>query len=627
MEYEYASYERLHGIVKDCEENMADSILRCDEKQFYYDLGELVNYSFLIKSNLSKLKNELSYPLLRTDEYSLEDTMLRQMVDKYSKLKSRVERLIILYEVEFLEKCVLFPGEKPVTAGPSGAGGPSGGRQAPEPSAPPVTAAPPAQPATTSQMPTGEDPADWIDIPPEPAVPEDSTGEYLKCVEKCRLILEKIGPLKNRLKRLKAAAPENVQAWEKELARLKNIYRISLKRSTQQKFIALNGKEHWGAAEFRGQYIANGYKPVDEPTRIDPGREQYLKMLNGKIAALENKIFRYYVEHPTRQDENARQNEMRKIEEEMAKVREEHRNCVKSCERSAAPPKQPPKKPPKQPKIPPIIKGYFRPTPRPAHPHQTPSSPQTTPTPQPTPPVQPPPQPQTSDTSAGSQGMPIEEPKPLEATEGFDAEPALDTRNYATTVVPLGTEEVQYVDIKGDRAKCDIATLYKPTPQGMDVTASTVATGQGADFRKWKVDDVRMNLDGEVIKPDKEEDFYIEKNSYYREAAAVTLAAIGSQYRRCAGEAQSGEVCPVTGQKKEVSERKDTIADGIDSAGMAAGMGLLASQARGSIPAKKVTFNLDKTQAKKLLDKKGELRVTAKNETAHQDQTFKVPMR
>jgi len=225
--------------------------------------------------------------------------------------------------------------------------------------------------------------------------------------------------------------------------------------------------------------------------------------------------------------------------------------------------------------------------------------------------------------------MPIEEPRPLEATEGFDTEPTLDTRNYATTVVPLGTEEIQYVDLKGDRAKCDTATLYKPTPRGMDVTASTVVTGKGADFRKWKVDDVRMDIDGEVIKPDKEEDFYIEKDSYYREAAAVTLAAIGSQYRRCANKAQSGEVCPVTGQKKEApqsSERKDTMADGIDRAGMAAGMGLIAAQGRSSIPAKKVTFSLDKPQAKKLLNKKGELRVTAKNEAAHQEQTFKIPL-
>ncbi len=232
--------------------------------------------------------------------------------------------------------------------------------------------------------------------------------------------------------------------------------------------------------------------------------------------------------------------------------------------------------------------------------------------------------------------MPVPAPQPsvppdgstpvMDPGAGFNEAPSLDLSNYVTTTLVPGVEEVKYVDLEGDRTKCGAATLYKPTSQGMDVVVSTVVTGKGSDFRKWKICGVRMDIDGEVITPDKEEDFSIEKDSYYREAAAVTLAAIGSQCRCCADRAQSGEVCPVTGQRKGAVERKDGVADGIDSAGMAAGMGLLASQARGSIPAKKITFKLNREQAKKVLDKKGILRVAARNETAHQEQIFKVPL-
>jgi len=233
--------------------------------------------------------------------------------------------------------------------------------------------------------------------------------------------------------------------------------------------------------------------------------------------------------------------------------------------------------------------------------------------------------------------------------EGFDKEPPLNTDNYDTyrpppepeappargiiyhggEAIPFGddvTEEVQYKKVEGERVAVDTGVAYLKTPEGMDVTAATVATGKGADFRKWEVDDVRLNLDGDVVKPSEENDFYIEKESFARGAAAVTFTAIGSQYTRYADKAQSGEVCHTTGEKKETTKKKDGAAAAIDRAGMAAGMGLLASQARGSIPAKKATFKLDKEQAKKVLDKKGELQVRARNETTHQEQTLKVPL-
>jgi len=268
--------------------------------------------------------------------------------------------------------------------------------------------------------------------------------------------------------------------------------------------------------------------------------------------------------------------------------------------------------------------------------------------------------PQKSDTSAGGQvapappdaaagegPMPIGPAQPLvDPNAGFDKEPPVNTDNYTTyTPAPepevtgaappivshgrqiLAGEEVQYKKVEGDRMAVDTAVAYKPTPAGMDVTTASVATGRGSDFRKWNIDKVRLELDGETIKPQKEENFYIEKESYYRGAAAAAFAAIGSQYSRYADEAQSGEVCPVTGQKKESSEQKNTIRDGIDRTGMAAGMGLLASQARGSISAKKSIFKLNEAQADKVLAGKCAVETTAKNEDAHQEQTFKIPLK
>ncbi|GEM_PF-3128981 len=253
------------------------------------------------------------------------------------------------------------------------------------------------------------------------------------------------------------------------------------------------------------------------------------------------------------------------------------------------------------------------------------------------------PPPGSTTTIPGGGPMPISDPVHLMDNSGFSKTPPVST-DYYTTRVPgqkyeapptLGVsdrssgiessgEEIQYKKVGGNGMAVDTGILYTPTPGGMNVTTSAVATGQGANFRKWEITDIRMNVDGDVINPSEKNKFYIEKASYLRGAAAVTITAIGSQYRRHSDQTESGEVCPVTGEKKEPSEEKETSAG--DRAAMAAGMGLLASQARGEIPAIKAVFNLNQDQAQKVLDKKSELQVTAKNAATHQEQNVKIPL-
>jgi UDP-3-O-acyl-N-acetylglucosamine deacetylase len=60
---------------------------------------------------------------------------------------------------------------------------------------------------------------------------------------------------------------------------------------------------------------------------------------------------------------------------------------------------------------------------------------------------------------------------------------------------------------------------------------------------------------------------------------------------------------------------------------MVAGLGLLASQAKGEITGKKASFHLDNEQADKVMNKKAALKVSAKNEEAHQSKTFNLPLR
>lgn len=185
---------------------------------------------------------------------------------------------------------------------------------------------------------------------------------------------------------------------------------------------------------------------------------------------------------------------------------------------------------------------------------------------------------------------------------------------------------IQYKNIKIKKISCDVGILYKRTPEGMDIEVSAIATGKGIDFRTWEVTDIKLSLEGNVIRSVKSEKFYFTKQSFFQGAAPLVFAAIGAQYKQYAYKAQSGEVCPVTGETKVTRVERGSIAKGIDKAGMAAGLGLLASQAKGEITGLKCIFGLDKVLAEKVGGGKGAIKINLENRNKHQRKNIKVDL-
>lgn len=205
--------------------------------------------------------------------------------------------------------------------------------------------------------------------------------------------------------------------------------------------------------------------------------------------------------------------------------------------------------------------------------------------------------------------------------------PSTETPKDVTPTEP--SETVQYRKDTLEDVSTDTAIVTKDTPEGKEIDISVLPTGKSTDFRTWEVDDITLFIDGQRTKPRTKENFYVDKGSYFRGAAALVITAIGTQYRPYAEEAESGKVCPVTGEKIEggSSDRKTSRTDeAIDRAGVAAGMGLLASQAKGTITGKKCSFSLDKNTADKIDGKNDYARVTVINKSNNIERTVKVPL-
>ena len=193
-------------------------------------------------------------------------------------------------------------------------------------------------------------------------------------------------------------------------------------------------------------------------------------------------------------------------------------------------------------------------------------------------------------------------------------------------------ESIQYKTVKKDKMSCDVGVLYREMPDGgMEVDVSMLATGIGASTIWWEIDKVRMNVDGVKINPSKTKKFYTDRTYAPSSNVAVATAvftAIGSQYTRYADQAQSGGVCPVTGEKLPPTSRKVSPAtEAIDRAGMAAGLGLLASQAGGgSIKGHTATFKLDRGAAEKVRNGETKLEIEANNTRKPQSEKIEIPI-
>lgn len=178
-----------------------------------------------------------------------------------------------------------------------------------------------------------------------------------------------------------------------------------------------------------------------------------------------------------------------------------------------------------------------------------------------------------------------------------------------------------------EKVSCLIGLRSVGRSDGVQIDVSALPTGKGADFRKWEVEKTRLDVDGEKLRPTSEENFYVTKESFFRKPAALVFAAIGSQYERYADTVKpGGETCHVTGEETKPSTERAGVARAIDRAGMAAGMGLLTSQARGDITGKKSTFHLDKDKMSRLGGGNDFVEISIENKDKHQTERLKVPL-
>ena len=131
-------------------------------------------------------------------------------------------------------------------------------------------------------------------------------------------------------------------------------------------------------------------------------------------------------------------------------------------------------------------------------------------------------------------------------------------------------EEIDYKKFKFEESSCDVGVHYKDTQKGLLIGVSAIATGKGAEFRKWEVSDIKINSDGRRFKPDKESKFYVTEESLFRVPGAIVFAAIGA-FGEYGG---------------------SNLNNNLSKIGVGLGMGLIALQAKGEITGERCVFNI-----------------------------------
>lgn len=164
------------------------------------------------------------------------------------------------------------------------------------------------------------------------------------------------------------------------------------------------------------------------------------------------------------------------------------------------------------------------------------------------------------------------------------------------------TEEMQYKRFNLEDVSCDAGIRYEEARNGMNIAVSAIATGKGAEFRKWKVTDIRLNIAGDAVRPNKEEKFFVRRESLFRIPAAVIFAALGTQ----------------------IDVGGSDLEQGITAAGMAVGLGLLVLQAHGDIAGEKCTFNIVKEISEKIEEGNDVAEIMVENEDLHEKYTVKI---
>ena len=168
--------------------------------------------------------------------------------------------------------------------------------------------------------------------------------------------------------------------------------------------------------------------------------------------------------------------------------------------------------------------------------------------------------------------------------------------------ISFSQEEVEYKKFNFDASSCDVGVHYKSTPEGLVVGVSAIATGKGAEFRRWSVSDIKLNIDGRRFRPDKEGNFYVTEESLFRVPGAIVFAAIGA-FGEYGG---------------------SNLNNNLSKIGVGLGMGLIALQAKGEITGERCVFNISPEKFDSIDGGRDFIIIRIKNEDLHLENTIKI---
>jgi len=163
---------------------------------------------------------------------------------------------------------------------------------------------------------------------------------------------------------------------------------------------------------------------------------------------------------------------------------------------------------------------------------------------------------------------------------------------------------MQYRQFNFADVTCNVGFLYKKVPAGMLLVVSAIPYGKGAEFRKWRITDIRLSIAGRKIKPSQTSKFFVTKENFWKYPSAVLFAVIGAQI-------------PVSG-----SDLYKTVS----RTGAAAGLGLLALQAQGDIAGERSTFDIDSATADRVIEGLDAIEITIEHPELHRKETARVPL-
>lgn len=182
------------------------------------------------------------------------------------------------------------------------------------------------------------------------------------------------------------------------------------------------------------------------------------------------------------------------------------------------------------------------------------------------------------------------------AADALDREPkqvAIETKIVEASRLPESV--VFFVPLEHRDAKAELAIAVSRLPDNKTkIEVSSLVTGGGADFRRWEPNNPHLLLlePKATLLPEIVEKIQVAKPSAASPAAPFLFAALGSQYEGAGAHATASPGTPCSSGGAS-GERSSGVHNAIDRAGMAAGLGLLTSQAKGQITGQRSVFLTD----------------------------------